>query len=51
MRVVRHTIDGDELLLTTRDNPGDIFLQFLFAIGLNGAGTSRHRENNMEIDL
>ena len=51
MRVIRHAINRDQFLLTTRYDPGDVFLQFLFGIGPNHACTPRNRENGVDINL
>lgn len=44
-------LQSDQFLLTSRYDPGDVFLQFLFAIGPDDAGTPRNRENSVDIDL
>jgi hypothetical protein len=51
MCVIRHAINRDQFLLTSRHDPGDVFLQFFFVIGPNNAGTPRNCENGVDIDL
>ncbi len=51
MRVVRHAMDGDELLTLPADDAGQVFLQFLFALGANQALPSLHSEHDLNVDL
>ena len=51
MRVVRHAVDGDELLTLPGDDAGDVFLQFFFAFRANQVLPSLHGEHDLNVDL
>src|SRR5439155_852740 len=49
MGMIGHAINRDQFLPTLRHDSGDIFLQFLFVIGPNNAGTPRYRKTYMPL--
>jgi len=51
MRVIGHTLDGNQFLAFSRDNSRDVFLQLLAMRVGNHASAIRDREDNMQIDL
>jgi hypothetical protein len=51
MRVIRHTVNGDEFLTLPRDDASDVLLQLLTVCSGNHACPSRNSENNMQIYL
>ena len=51
MCVVRHAVDGNELLTLPADDAGHVLLKFLFAFRANQALPSLHSEHNLNVDL
>jgi len=49
--VIWHTIDRDKLLIATRYDPRDVFLQFLLALGLNDTCAPGNGEDDVQVDL
>ena len=51
MRVVRHAVDGDELLALPGDDAGHVLLQLLFAFWENQALPSLHGKDDLDVNL
>jgi hypothetical protein len=49
--VVRHAMDRQELLAPMRDDPGDVFVQFLFECGPNETLPHFHGKDDLDVDL
>lgn len=49
--MVGHAIYRDECLSLTGNDTGDVFLQFLFAFGIDHTGPSGNGEHDVQIDL
>jgi hypothetical protein len=51
VQVIRHVVYGDQLLVLTGDNAGDVLLKFVVVFWRNKVLPPSDREHDMEIDL
>jgi len=51
MQMVRHIVDGNELLFLTGDDASDVFLKFVIVLRLDEILPAFHREHDMNVDL
>lgn len=51
MGVVRHTMNGQELLVPLADNAGNIFVELFLVLFLDHIRTALHSEDNLDVNL
>ena len=51
MQMVRHIVDGNELLFLTGDDASDVFLKFVIVLRLDEILSAFHREHDVNVDL
>ena len=51
MQVVRHVVDGNQFLVLTGDNAGDVFLKFVVMFGFDEVLSAFDGEHDMDVDL
>jgi len=51
VRMVRHAMDGDELLALARDNAGNVLVKLFLAFRSNEVLPSLYRKHDLDVDL